>query len=110
MFPGTETITVIARTAGALDEYGIPTQSVTEVEVDGCLVEYDSTSEPVVIDSDPIIQSATLYVPVTTTVDECDEFIIRGDTWVKDGSVMTWNSPFRSPIQYSIVKVRRRLA
>jgi len=73
-------------------------------------VEYDSTSEPVVIDSDPIIQSATLYVPVTTTVDECDEFIIRGDTWVKDLTAMTWNSPFRSPIQYSIVKVRRRLA
>ncbi len=110
MFRGNETISIVGRSAGAVDEYGIPTQTSTTVSVANCLVEFDSTTEPVLVDSDPIIQSATLYIPTAAVIDPMDEFIIRGDNWVKNGAVMEWLSPFRMSVKYSVVKVRRRLA
>ena len=110
MFRGTETVTVIGRTAGAVDAYGMPEQTIVSYEITECLVEYDSTSEPVLATENPVIQSATVYVPLPAQVDEFDQFEIRGERWVKDGSVVQWESPFGRPVEFVIVKVRRRLA
>lgn len=110
MFQGNETVTVISHTAGTVDEYGIPTQSTTETTVQKCLVEFDHTSEPTTVDADPIVQSATVYLPVGTDVDRIDQFEIRGESWVKDGEAVQWESPFSRPIPFIVVKVRRRIA
>ena len=110
MFRGNETVTVIGHTAGAVDEYGIPTQAIASYNVVDCLVEFDSTSEPTSADSDPIVQTATVYLPLPVLVGEFDELEIRGERWVKDGAVVEWDSPFSRPVEYAIVKVRRRLA
>jgi hypothetical protein len=110
MFQGNESVTVIGKAAGAVDEYGIPTQTITESTVVNCLVEFDSTSEPTSADADPIIQSGTVYFPLPSVVGEFDELEIRGEIWVKDGAVVEWQSPFGRPVEYAIVKVRRRLA
>jgi hypothetical protein len=110
MFEGNESVTVIGKAAGSVDEYGIPTQTITENTVVKCLVEFDSTSEPASADTDPIVQTGTVYFPLPALVGEFDELEIRGERWVKDGSVVEWNSPFGRPVEYAIVKVRRRLA
>lgn len=110
MFQGNETVTVIGKTAGAVDEYGIPTQAIASYNITNCLVEFDSTSEPLAADADPILQSATVYLPLPIIVGEFDELEIRGERWVKDGAIMEWESPFGRPVEFAIVKVRRRLA
>jgi hypothetical protein len=110
MFKGTETVTVIGRSAGTVNAYGIPEQIIVSYNIADCLVEYDSTSEPVLATENPVVQTATVYIPLPALVDEFDEFDIRGERWVKDGSVMQWESPFGRPVEFLIVKVRRRLA
>jgi hypothetical protein len=109
MFRGNESVTVIGRSAGSVDEYGIPIQTETTTVVANCLVEYDSTDEPVTNDADPIVQGATVYMPLPSVVDPMDEFIIGGDVWVKNGAVVEWRSPFSRPVEYAVIKVRRRL-
>jgi hypothetical protein len=110
MFQGNESVTLIGKTAGSVDDYGMPTQTIAETEVVKCLVEFDSTDEPLSADSDPIIQSARVYLPLPVTVGEFDELEIRGEIWVKDGAVVEWQSPFGRPVEFAIVKCRRRLA
>lgn len=87
-----ETITIIRQTATDQDEYGNPTTETTNITVDGCLVGWGSTSEPALADSDPVTAQLTLYMPAGTVVEDGDEFVIRGDSFVKDGMAQAWSS------------------
>jgi hypothetical protein len=106
---GTESVTIIRRTLGAEDEYGLNQFTTTEIVIDKVLVGFGSTSQPVVVDAKPQDVSVTLYFPHGTVIMPEDEFIIRGSRWVKDGRVMDWVAPFGSFSPGVVVNVRQTL-
>lgn len=109
MITGTETVTIIRRALGATDEYGIPTETVTEIEMTRVLVGFGSTSEPVSAEADPQNLGITLYFPSGTVIEQNDEFIIRGERFVKNGRAMDWVSPFSGFDAGVVVPVRQHL-
>jgi hypothetical protein len=106
---GNETVTILRRASGARDEYGLPAVTETEITVDGVLVGFDSTDEPVSDMEDPQMTALTLYFPVGTVILPNDEFAVRGDVFVKAGRQQDWNSPFAGFEAGVVVKVRQRL-
>lgn len=87
-----ETVTIVRRSLGSVDDYGNPTVTTTTVPLDGCLVGWGSTNEPALADADPVATQMTLYMPAGTQIFEGDEFIVRGETFVKDGMAQEWKS------------------
>jgi hypothetical protein len=87
-----ESVTIVRRTLGSVDDYGNPTATTSNVTVNNCLVGWGSTSEPALTDADPIATSMTLYMPAGTVVHDGDEFVVRGDRFVKDGMAQEWTS------------------
>ena len=87
-----ETVTIIRRTLGAVDDYGNPTFTTSQISLPGCLVAWGSTNEPVSADSTPIDSQMTLYAPAGTVIEPEDVFLIRGVEYVKDGQPQGWVS------------------
>lgn len=108
MIRGGETITIKRRSSGAVDEYGNPSYSTTNVVVKDVLIAVGGTSEPIDPSRDAEDASLTLYLPTGTLVQPGDVFIIRNSQWVKDGSAMEWISPFAATEAGVVVPVRKR--
>lgn len=87
-----ESVVIVRRTLGAVDEYGNPTATVSQITVENCLVGWGSSSEPALADADPVTTQMTLYMPSETEVLDGDEFIVRGDYFVKNGMAQQWAS------------------
>ncbi len=102
-----ETVTIVRRTLGSVDDYGNPTATTSNVTVTGCLVGWGMTNEPALADADPVATQVTLYMPAGTTVQDGDEFIVRGDTFVKDGMAQAWSSMLNVS-KGVVVMLRRR--
>jgi hypothetical protein len=102
-----ETVTIIRRTLGAVDDYGNPTFTTAEVTVAGCLVGWGSTNEPVTAEGSPIDTQMTLYMPAGSTVQDEDIFVVRGDQFVKDGMAQAWSSMLNVS-KGVVVSLRRR--
>lgn len=109
MLQGTESVTIVRRTLGAVDDYGVPTESVTNIVVDRVLVGFGSSKQPASADEDPQNTQVTLYFPNGTVIESDDEFIIRDTHWVKDGRAQDWIAPFGSFAPGVVVDVRQRL-
>lgn len=109
MIPGTETVTIVRKTAGTVDDYGNVTESMSLIAVPGCLVGFGSTDEPVTVDGFPQHSQVTIYFPEGIVIDEADSFVLRGSTWVKDGRQMDWVSPFVGHSLGVVVNVRQQL-
>jgi hypothetical protein len=111
MFQGNESVVLISRSAGTVDEFGIPVVTETETTIDGCLLGYGETSEPVKVGDFPGLEAAMLFLPNGTSVGDADEFEVRGERWVKDGIAQSWSSPFNGNIRPKVVqRIRRRVA
>lgn len=106
---GTESVTIVRRALGSVDEYGLNSFTTSEIVINKVLVGFGSTSEPVTADGSPQDIAVTLYFPHGTVIQPEDEFIIRGNRWVKDGRVMDWVSPFGGFDPGVVVNVRQRL-
>lgn len=102
-----ETVTIIRRTAGAVDDYGNSSFTTTNVTVNGCLVGWGSTNEPVSAESDPVDSQMTLYMPAGTEIHDGDVFVVRGDQFVKDGMAQAWSSMLNVS-KGVVVSLRRR--
>lgn len=102
-----ETVTIIRRTLGAVDDYGNPTFTTSNVTVAGCLVGWGSTNEPVTTEGNPIDIQMTLYMPAGSTVQDEDIFVVRGDQYVKDGFAQSWSSMLNVS-KGVVVSLRRR--
>ena len=87
-----ETVTIVRRTLGSVDDYGNPTSTTANITVEGCLVGWGTTNEPALADADPVATQMTLYMPAGTSVLDGDAFIVRGDNFVKDGMAQSWSS------------------
>lgn len=105
---GGETIQIKRRSATSVDDYGNTQFSTTTITVKDVLVAIGSTGEPVDESRDPVDTQLTLYLPNGTAIQDGDLFVIRGTTWVKDGTGFQWVSPFGSQLQGVVVPVRRR--
>lgn len=104
---GGETITIKRRSETSLDDHGNPSYSFTTITVKDALIAIGGTSEPVNPERDAVDATLTLYMPFGTVIQEGDRFIVRGTEWIKDGTAMTWVSPF--PMETGVVvQVRRR--
>lgn len=106
---GVETVTIRRKTNGALDDYGLPAQTITTIDVPGVLVGFGSTNEPALAGEDPQAAGVTLYFPAGTVIEQADEFIVRGEVWVKDGRQADWVSPFLGLTPGVVVSVRQYL-
>lgn len=107
---GIETVTIIRRsTTGTRDEYGMAVHTTANVTVNNVLVAFDQTNEPVIDGRKPQDTGITLYFPMGTTINEGDEFEIRGERWLKDGRQEDWISPWASFQTGVVVKVRQRV-
>jgi hypothetical protein len=104
---GGETITIKRRSATATDDYGNPTYSTTTITVRDALIAVGGTSEPVDPARDAVNASLTIYLPNGTKVHEGDVFLIRGSSWVKDGTAQEWVSPFPASEAGVVVPVRK---
>lgn len=102
-----ETVTIIRRTLGAVDDYGNPSFTTADITVTGCLVGWGSTNEPVSAESTPIDTQMTLYMPAGTSVQDEDIFVVRGDQFVKDGFAQAWSSMLNVS-KGVVVSLRRR--
>lgn len=108
MIEGNETISIARRTVGAKDEYGLPTKAgETLITVSKVLVAFDGSDEPVEANADPLNTDLTLYLPAGTVIQEGDEFIVRGERFVKASLAMSWLSPFTGTTPGVVVKVRQ---
>lgn len=102
-----ESVTIIRRTLGAVDDYGNPTFTTANVTVAGCLVGWGSTSEPVSAEATPIDTQMMLYMPAGTAIQDEDIFVVRGDQFVKDGFAQEWTSMLNVS-KGVVVSLRRR--
>ena len=108
MIPGTETVTIVRRTLGTVDDYGNPTETTSLIAVTGCLVGFGTTNEPVLVDTTPVDSQVSIYFPEGTVIEANDSFVMRGESWVKDGRPMDWISPFQSQQVGVVVNVRQQ--
>lgn len=106
---GVESVTITRRSLGARDEYGLPSETTSTITVDGVLVAFGSTDQPVSNDSSAQNSQITLYFPPGTVIETNDEFEIRGEHFVKDGRAMDWISPFAGHFPGVVVNVRQTI-
>lgn len=106
---GVESVTITRRSLGARDDHGLPTETTTTIVVDGVLVAFGSTDQPVSNDSSAQNTQVTLYFPHGTVIQTGDEFEVRGQHFVKDGRAMDWISPFAGQFAGVVVNVRQTL-
>jgi hypothetical protein len=90
MIQGTKSVTIIRQGSSTVDAYGNATFTTSEVVIDGVLVAYNSSSEPVDINRDPVSTMLTLYLPFGTEIFDGDIFEVAGEQWVKNGDPATW--------------------
>lgn len=109
MIAGVETVTIVRRALGTVDDYGNATETTSLIPVSGCLIGFGSTDEPITVDSNPQLAQATIYFPDGTVIEPTDSFVMRGSTWVKDGRQMDWVSPFQGQSVGVVVNVRQEL-
>ena len=107
MLSGIETVILVRRSLGALDEYGLPNVTETQVTVSGVLLGYADPEQQILVDSESITEKVTLYFPHGTVVEPTDDFIINGERWLQDGQVQKWVSPF-SNFKIGVVAQARR--
>lgn len=105
---GDEPIVIIRRTANGTDKYGNATHSTEEILIRDGLFALGSSSEPNLVDRDPMDATLTLYLPAGTEIREGDIFEIRNTRWIKDGHAETWPSPVGLDTGV-VVNVRRRV-
>lgn len=110
MLQGIETVQIVRKTRSGTNEYGLPSDiTETLITVNNVLVGFDSSEEPVIVNEDPVNTSVSLYMPTGTVIQTDDEFIIRGERFVKDSRPMDWQSPFAGFDAGVVVKVRQRI-
>ena len=102
-----ETVSIIRRTLGVVDDYGNPTFTTSTIPVAGCLVGWGSTSEPVTAEGSPIDSQMSLYMPAGSVVQDEDIFVVRGDEYVKNGAAQAWSSMLNVS-KGVVVMLRRR--
>lgn len=104
---GVEQVTVHRRSKTGDDDYGNPVFTRESILFTSVLVGFGSTSEPSIVDGDPVKSGVTLYFPAGSEIVDGDEFEIRGEMWVKDGDPQVWVSPFSGFNAGVVVMVRR---
>lgn len=107
MITGTETVTIIRKLAGAADEFGNPTYINEQFDVPRVLIGFGPTDQPVSAEANPQSTDLTIYFPNGTQIQTDDEFIIRGERFVKNGRAMDWQSPFIGFDAGVVVNVRQ---
>jgi hypothetical protein len=107
MLAGIETVILVRRSLGAMDEYGLPVVTESQVTVSGVLIGYADPEQTILVDSETIDEKATLYFPHGTEVLATDEFIINGERWEQHGQVQKWVPPF-SNFKIGVVAGARR--
>ena len=88
-----EHVTVIRKTQGAVDVYGEPTITETQIPLNAYvsqrLTGNGTTYGP---DATIVNDGLTLYVPPATEIQVDDEFIVRGDRFQLEGTAFDWGS------------------
>jgi hypothetical protein len=105
---GGETITIKRRSAAATDDYGNPTYTTTTITVKDVLVALQMGDAPVEVDRRATDSKLTLYLPNGTKIEDGDVFIIRKTSWVRDGQIQEWVSPFAGLEGGTVIAVRKR--
>lgn len=105
---GGETITIKRRSAASTDDFGNKTFTTTNVVVKNALIAVQTGEEPADPTRDNVDARLVLYLPQGTDVRDGDTFVIRNSTWMKDGSVQNWKSPFIGLEVGVVVPVKRR--
>lgn len=106
MIQGVESVTIVRKATTGTNEYGLPEETTQEIVVPRVLVGFGSTSEPVSAFEDPQAERVTLYFDPGTVIEQRDEFIVRGERFVKDGRHEDWATPFAGFFPGVIVYVR----
>jgi hypothetical protein len=106
MIQGVESVTIIRKTSTGTDSYGLPVETEQEIVVPRVLVGFGSSSEPVSAVEDPQATALTLYFEQGTVIEQRDEFIVRGERFVKDGRQQDWVTPFPGFFPGVVVNVR----
>lgn len=109
MLQGVESVTIIRKASSGVDDYGLPIRTSTQIVVPNVLVGFDSTGEPVSESKDSQNVSVKLFFPHGTVIHPADEFLIRGERFVKDGRAMDWVSPMHGLDVGVVVNVRQTL-
>lgn len=110
MIAGNETVTILRRSGSSLDDFGLPSYTITQLDIQGCLFAPGGGSEPVDVQRDAVDAKGTLYMPSATQVEPGDVFVIRGSEWVKDAPAQEWVSPFTGLETGLVINVRQRNA
>jgi hypothetical protein len=105
---GNETITIRRKAETGFDQHGLPSFTVTEIDVDNCLYWFGSTDEPVEVMRDPVDANLVLCFPEGTEIVETDEFVLQDNVWVKDGIAMEYPQLWANFVPGVLVNVRRR--
>jgi hypothetical protein len=106
MIQGVESVTIVRKTTTGTDEYGLPVTTTQQIVVPRVLVGFGSTEEPVSAFEDPQAERVTLYFEQGTVIQQQDEFIVRGEKFVKDGRHNDWLTPFSGFFPGVVVYVR----
>jgi len=107
MIQGVETVTILRKTTTGTDSYGLPVETETQIVVPRVLVGFGATEEPVSAFEDPQAQRVTLYFEQGTVIEQRDEFLVRGERFVKDGRQHDWVTPFAGFFPGVVVQVRQ---
>ena len=107
MITGTETVTIVRKIAGTFDEFGNPSYINEQIVIPKVLIGFGPTDQPVSAEANPQSTDLTLYFPNGTPIGTDDEFIIRGERFVKAGRAMDLQSPFIGFDAGVVVNVRQ---
>jgi hypothetical protein len=93
MIQGTETVTVIRKTFGEYDEFGLPTSTTVETEIKGVLVSWNGSSTIEELNRTFTQSDVTFYFPAGTVIKASDTFRYLGAEWEKQGVEQRWTAP-----------------
>lgn len=87
---GGQTATVITRTPGAKDRFGIPTSVETSVAVTGCFLQPLETEENLG-NIDTVVSHFKLFAPAGTPLTPTGRVVVDGVSYEVRGDPMPWS-------------------
>jgi len=93
MIQGQETVTIIRRSEGETDEFGMPTITETEIIIKNVLVGWNGSATTEDVNRTFTNSDVTFYFPPGTSINHTDKFKYLGGLWEKQGTEQRWMAP-----------------
>lgn len=92
-FYGSDSITILRKVYSDPDEFGMPTETLAEIEINGVFVSWGASSMVEEINRLSSNSEVTFYLPYGTDIRNGDNFLFNDEKWERAGTAQYWQAP-----------------